>query len=149
MSGPQLGDDASLGERLHALRLWRGMTLAELGGLSGLSAAYLSMAERGLRTIDRRSTISDLAAALRVSETDLAGGPHLGSDPVQSGPHAAVPALRAALSVNLIGQPATDRARPLPDVIADLEKLRLPTGPGITCCWVLTCRLCWTSCITT
>jgi transcriptional regulator with XRE-family HTH domain len=130
VSRPVLGDDATLGERLHALRLWRGMTLAEVGGLAGLSAAYLSMAERGLRTIDRRSTISDLAAALRVSETDLTGGPHLGSDPEQSGPHAAVPALRVALSVNLIGEPAADRARPLPEVTADLEDLRGPHGSG-------------------
>src|SRR5258708_18435289 len=47
--------DPAVGERVRALRLWRQMTLAEVAGLSGVSAAYLSMAERGLRSLDRRS----------------------------------------------------------------------------------------------
>jgi transcriptional regulator with XRE-family HTH domain len=124
------GDDATIGMRLRELRLWRHMTLAEVAGLAGVSAAYLSMAERGLRSLDRRSMISALAAALRVSETELTGGPHPGTDPLQSGPHSAVPALRVALSLNSIGEPSTDRARRLPEVIADLETLRLPHGAG-------------------
>lgn len=123
-------DDTTIGARLRGLRRWRGMTLAEVAGLSGVSVAYLSMAERGLRSLDRRSLISALAAALRVSETELTGGPHLGADPLQSGPHSAVPALRVALSMNSLGEPATDRARPLPEVIAELEMLRLPHGAG-------------------
>jgi len=123
-------DDATIGTRLRAVRLWRHMTLAEVAGLAGVSAAYLSMAERGLRSLDRRSMISALAAALRVSETELTGGPHLGSDPLQSGPHSAVPALRVALSMNSLGEPATDRARPLQEVVAELETLRLPHGAG-------------------
>jgi transcriptional regulator with XRE-family HTH domain len=100
------------------------MTLAEVAGLSGMSAAYLSMAERGLRSLDRRSTISALAAALRVSETELTGGPHLGKDRLQSEPHLAIPALRDALAVNSIGTPSADRARPLPEIIAELQTLR-------------------------
>jgi hypothetical protein len=68
--------------------------------------------------------ISALAAALQVSEGELTGGPHLGADRLQAGPHTAIPALRAALAVNAIGQPVTDRARPLPEVIAELESLR-------------------------
>jgi transcriptional regulator with XRE-family HTH domain len=123
-----LEDEATIGERLHAIRLWRGMTLAEVGGLAGLSAAYLSMVERGLRTIDRRSTISALAVALRVSETDLAGGPHLTSDRVQSAPHAAIPAIRVALQTNTLTTSAVDRARPLAELCAivarELEPLR-------------------------
>jgi len=109
-------DDATIGTRLRALRLWRHMTLAEVAGLSGVSAAYLSMAERGLRSLDRRSMISALAAALRVSETELTGGPHLTSDPVQSAPHSAIPALRVALHTNTFTTPAVDHARPLADL---------------------------------
>ncbi len=75
------GDDITIGARLRELRLWRHMTLAEVAGLAGVTPAYLSMAERGLRPLDRRSIISALAAALRVSETELTGGPHLGTDP--------------------------------------------------------------------
>jgi transcriptional regulator with XRE-family HTH domain len=83
-------DSGTIGARLRELRRWRRMTLTEVAGLAGISAAYLSMAERGLRSLDRRSTISALAAALRVSETDLTGGPHLGTDPLQYGPHATI-----------------------------------------------------------
>ncbi|HVB44409.1 MAG TPA: helix-turn-helix transcriptional regulator [Streptosporangiaceae bacterium] len=75
---PVSDDDVTVGERLRALRLWRHMTLAEVAGLAGVSAAYLSMAERGLRSVDRRSMISALATALRVSETELTGQPASG-----------------------------------------------------------------------
>ena len=84
-------DETSIGARLQALRRWRGMSLDELAGLSGLSKSHLSRVERGLRALDRRSHIAAIANALRVSETDLVGGPHLTKDPVQSGPHAAIP----------------------------------------------------------
>jgi transcriptional regulator with XRE-family HTH domain len=117
-------DDTTVGGRLRTLRLWRRMTLAEVAGLSGVSAAYLSMAERGLRSLDRRSMISALAVALRVSEAELTGAPHLGTDRLQSEPHLAIPALRDALAVNSIGAPAADRARSLTEVVTELETLR-------------------------
>ncbi len=121
-----LSDEATIGERLRELRLWRGMTQAEVGGLAGVSAAYMSMVERGLRPLDRRSTISALAAALRVSETDITGGPHLGADRLQSEPHAAIPALRVALSTNTLADPAADRARPLPVLLTELRDQAQP-----------------------
>jgi transcriptional regulator with XRE-family HTH domain len=114
-------DEATIGARLRMLRRWRGMTLTELAGQAGLSASFLSMAERGERMLDRRSHISALAAALRVSEADLVGAPHLGRDPAQTGPHGVVPALRAALTGNTLSDPATDRARPLHDLQAVLS----------------------------
>jgi transcriptional regulator with XRE-family HTH domain len=122
--------ETTIGERLRELRLWRGMTLAELAGLAGVTPAYVSMAERGIRSLDRRSIISALAAALKVSESELTGGPHLGRDPLQSGPHAAIPALRVAFATNALGEPATDQARPLCDVIGDLETLRPAYAAG-------------------
>jgi transcriptional regulator with XRE-family HTH domain len=123
-------NSGTIGARLRELRRWRRMTLAEVSGLAGISAAYLSMAERGLRSLDRRSMISALAAALRVSETELTGGPHLGTDPLQSAPHAAIPALRVALAMNAVGEPAADHARPLDELLAELDPLRSAHAAG-------------------
>jgi transcriptional regulator with XRE-family HTH domain len=49
------------------------MSLEVLGGLAGISAAYLSMAETGKRRLDRYSLIVALAAALGVPPGDLTG----------------------------------------------------------------------------
>lgn len=117
-----LDESSTIGARLRELRRWRGMTLAEVAGLAGVTPQYLSMMERGLRQVDKRSLISALATALRVSETDLTGGPQLGTDPLQSGAHATIPALREALEASSLGDAPVDRARPLP------ELARLVTG---------------------
>jgi transcriptional regulator with XRE-family HTH domain len=106
-------DGVTIGARLRTLRRWRGMTQAELAGLAGLSPSFLSMVEHGQRMLDRRSHIAAVASALRVSETDLIGGPHLSQDPVQSDPHMGIPSLRLALQTNSLTTPAVDRARPL------------------------------------
>ncbi|GLW64304.1 transcriptional regulator [Actinomadura rubrobrunea] len=95
------------------------MSLDKLAGLSGLSKSFLSRAERGLRALDRRSHIAALASALRVSETDLVGGPHLGPDPVQAEPHSYISPLRVALETNSFhADPVVEQARPLPELAA-------------------------------
>lgn len=120
-------DDATIGARLRIIRKWRQLTLTELAGLSGLSPSFLSMAERGQRIIDRRSHIAALAAALKVSESELVGGPHLSADPLQADPHTAIPALRTALETNTLSESLCERARPLPELVAAtnmIESLR-------------------------
>jgi transcriptional regulator with XRE-family HTH domain len=121
-------DEITIGARLRTLRRWRGMTQVELAGLAELSPSFVSMVEHGTRMLDRRSHIAAVASALRVSETDLAGGPHLSQDRVQSDPHMAIPLLRVALQTNTLTKPAVDRARPLADlrkiVFGQIEPLR-------------------------
>ncbi len=121
-------DEATIGARLRILRRWRGMTQAELAGLAGLSPSFLSMVETGLRSLDRRSHIAAIASALRVSETDLVGGPHLSADKMQSDPHASIPGLREALQVNTLTDPAADQARPLDslarEIVGHIEPMR-------------------------
>jgi transcriptional regulator with XRE-family HTH domain len=112
-----MSDEVTIGARLRTLRRWRGMTQAQVAGLAGLSQPFLSQVECGRSALDRRSSIAALAAALRVSETDITGGPHLSADPVQSDPHNAVPALRAALETNTLRRPTVDRARPLDELV--------------------------------
>lgn len=117
-------DEATTGERLRTLRRWRGKTQAELAGLAGLSQSFVSMIENGQRPLDRRSDIAALASALKVSETDLVGGPHLSSDRQQSDPHLVVPALRMALMTNSLTEPAVERARPLPELVRELDHIQ-------------------------
>jgi transcriptional regulator with XRE-family HTH domain len=116
-------DEATTGERLRTLRRWRGKTQAELAGLAGLSQSFVSMIENGQRPLDRRSDIAALASALKVSETDLVGGPHLSSDRQQSDPHLVVPALRMALMTNSLSEPAVERARPLPELVNEVSRI--------------------------
>jgi transcriptional regulator with XRE-family HTH domain len=113
-------DQGSIGARLRILRRWRGMTQAELAGLAGLSPSFVSMVENGQRPLDRRSHVAAIASALRVSETDLAGGPHLSADRQQSDPHMVIPALREALQTSRLDRPAAGRARPLGELAAEL-----------------------------
>lgn len=116
-------DETTIGARLRTLRRWRGMTLIELAGMAGMSKSHLSMIERGLSALDRRSWIANLAAALRVSETDLVGGPHLTADPVQAEPHAAIPLIRESLLANTLTAPMADQARPLRDLVAEMSRI--------------------------
>src|SRR5690606_24290799 len=102
------------------LRKWRGLTLTVLADRAGVSKSFLSMAERGERALDRRSHIAALAAVLQVSAAELVGGPHLTKDPVQSGPHAGISALRYALTSAELGESAVDRARPVAELAAEL-----------------------------
>jgi transcriptional regulator with XRE-family HTH domain len=121
-------DETTIGARLRILRRWRGLTQVELAGLADLSPSFVSMVEHGSRMLDRRSHIAALASALKVSETDLVGGPHLSSDRLQSDPHMAIPPLRVALQTNTLSSPAVDVGRPLAElhreVFGRIEPLR-------------------------
>ena len=115
-----LMDEITIGARLRTLRRWRSLTQVELADRAGVSPSFVSMIEHGTRLLDRRSHISALAGALRVSETDLVGGPHLSSDRLQSDPHMAIPPLRVALQTNSLTRPAVDQARPLAELHAEV-----------------------------
>jgi DNA-binding XRE family transcriptional regulator/mannose-6-phosphate isomerase-like protein (cupin superfamily) len=59
------GDSESLGKRLKALRTEQGITLAQLGGMVGLSASYLSQIERN-KAQPSLATLSSVAETLGV-----------------------------------------------------------------------------------
>jgi transcriptional regulator with XRE-family HTH domain len=121
-------DEITVGARLRTLRRWRGMTQTELADLAGVSTSFVSMVEHGTRLLDRRSHVASFAAALKVSEADLVGGPHLSADRLQSAPHMAIPPLRVALQTNSVTSPAVEQARPLgqlrQEVFGMIEPLR-------------------------
>lgn len=64
-----------IGERVGVYRRRRGLSQAALAGLVGRSESWLSQVERGLRSVDRLSTILDLARVLRVEPQQLIGRP--------------------------------------------------------------------------
>lgn len=70
----------TIGARVRYWRMRRnGMTQAVLAGLAGVSQSYISQVESGRKTIDRRSTLVAVAAALQVTVADLLGQ---GTEPV-------------------------------------------------------------------
>lgn len=88
----------TIGARIRYWRLRRGgMTQAVLAGLAGVSQSYISQVEAGRKSIERRSTLVGIAAALRVTVADLLGQPGDPTDPVKAGAADAVPAIWTAL----------------------------------------------------
>lgn len=60
-----------VGERIAARRKRRGLSQEALAGLVGRSRSWLSQVERGIRGVDRLSTLSELAKVLRCEVADL------------------------------------------------------------------------------
>ncbi|MDT0527865.1 helix-turn-helix transcriptional regulator [Micromonospora sp. DSM 115977] len=88
----------SIGARIRYWRVRRGgMTQAVLAGLAGVSQSYVSQVESGRKTIDRRSTLVALAAALQVTVADLLGQGAEPGDPARDGAAECVPAIWSAL----------------------------------------------------
>ncbi|ANY05016.1 helix-turn-helix domain-containing protein [Pseudonocardia sp. HH130630-07] len=90
-------EDVLIGRRLREIRVWRGLSLRAAAELAGLSKSYLSMIERGERAVERRSTLSALATALRVAPTELTGQPFAPATETDAGARASVEDVREAL----------------------------------------------------
>ncbi|GAB6898615.1 helix-turn-helix domain-containing protein [Kineosporia succinea] len=66
-----LSEDASVGERIAYHRKRRGMSQSVLSGLLGRSEEWLSQIERGSRSVERLTTIVDVARVLRIEPSLL------------------------------------------------------------------------------
>lgn len=109
-----IDDTRAIGRRLREIRSWRGLSLTVTAELAGLSAGYLSRIERGLRPVQRRSTLEALASALRVAPSEITGQPYPPSSESEAIAHSAAPALRAVLRDIELGEPLIAAApRPL------------------------------------
>ncbi len=123
--GPSTHDDGRMiGRRLREIRSWRGLSLTVTAELAGFSTGYLSRIERGLRPVQRRSTLEALAAALRVSPSEITGQPYPPSSESEAVAHSGAPALRAVLRDIELGEPLIAAApRPLTELRAEVGKV--------------------------
>ncbi|MCI4061183.1 helix-turn-helix domain-containing protein [Micromonospora sp. R77] len=88
----------TIGARIRYWRMRRGgMSQAVLAGLAGVSQPYISQVESGHKTIDRRSTLVAVAAALQVTVADLLGQGTEPGDPARERAAESVPAIWSAL----------------------------------------------------
>ncbi|MBY8874664.1 helix-turn-helix domain-containing protein [Micromonospora sp. PLK6-60] len=88
----------TIGARVRYWRMRRGgMTQAVLAGLAGISQSYISQVESGRKTIDRRSTLVAIAAALQITVADLLGQGTEPGDPARDSAAQSVPAIWSAL----------------------------------------------------
>ncbi|MGH3769205.1 MAG: helix-turn-helix domain-containing protein [Pseudonocardiaceae bacterium] len=71
---------SAIGARARMIRRRRGLSLDVVGGLAGMTGAYLSMLETGKRGFNRRGLLEDLADAMGCSVADLTGQPYLPAD---------------------------------------------------------------------
>jgi transcriptional regulator with XRE-family HTH domain len=87
---------------LRRLRRHRGLTLAVLADLSGLSGSFLSMVENGQRALTRRDHVNAVAAALRVAPAEIAPSTLRGFDewaPSPPAPASAFPAIGDEITI--------------------------------------------------
>ena len=89
---------SEIGERTRMIRKRRGLSLAVVAGLAGISKPYLSQLETGARRFERRSLLENLANALGCSVVDLTGQPYPPADRVDADALATVPGIRLALN---------------------------------------------------
>jgi transcriptional regulator with XRE-family HTH domain len=100
------------------------MSLAGLAAGTGLSKAFLSRAERGERSLDRRSHLESIAAALRMPVAELVGQPYEPRTTAESTAQAAALDIRDVLLGTEIGeQPGGVEARPAAVLHRELRRV--------------------------
>ncbi|MEU6076317.1 helix-turn-helix domain-containing protein [Micromonospora sp. NPDC047074] len=115
-----MGDEpVPLGRRVAYLRVRRRLSQQSFADRLGKSKSWVDKVERGVRSLERVSTIRDIAAVLRVDAATLLGGdaqPAAGMSVRCAG----VARIRAALSTYAMahGQPAARREAMPPDLLA-------------------------------
>lgn len=94
----------TIGQRLREIRHWRDKSLRVIAELAGITESYLCRLELGQRTLDSRSTLEALAAALQVAPSEITGQPYPPSTEKEAVAHAAAQALRAVLGDIEVGE---------------------------------------------
>ncbi|MFC6092678.1 helix-turn-helix domain-containing protein [Saccharothrix lopnurensis] len=122
-------DSGGIGRRVREIRNRRGLTLTEAAELAGMTPAYLSMIERGLRPVTKRSVLENLARALRVSPVELTGKPYALSGAPSTEARTGMPAVEDVLTGWQIGEVPGGLSRPWDEIRADVKRLNLVLRP--------------------
>jgi transcriptional regulator with XRE-family HTH domain len=124
-----------IGTRIAYWRRRRGgLTQATLGGLAGVSQAYISQVEAGRKPVDKRSTLIAIADALQVTVADLLETPGDPADPQRDRADTAVPAIRVVLAEIEEGErrPALRGPEEMAAAVAELSRRRVAADyPGM------------------
>ena len=113
--------DEHIGARVRRIRLWRGMTQAQVAGLAGWSTSAVSMLETGATGLDSRTRLAQLADALRVSPAELVGQPYPLGWPGLAEAQQYVPAVQLALMQHRIGDSDGVEPRSLDELAAQVR----------------------------
>jgi transcriptional regulator with XRE-family HTH domain len=105
--------DPGIGERIRTRRKLRAWSVRYAADRAGISASTWSRIERGLRTVDNRFMLADMAHALRCSIADLAGQPAIASDPLIAAADSCVPLMRQALMETAADEPTIRLVPPI------------------------------------
>ncbi|WP_309114637.1 helix-turn-helix transcriptional regulator [Saccharothrix sp.] len=123
-------EQAHIGRRVREIRASRGMEQQVVAQLAGITPAYLSMIERGLRPVNSRKLLESLARALRTSPEELTRRPESPIDPAAEAALAHVAAIEDVLNAWRVGETPDVEARPWRLVLAELDKLNLTLRPN-------------------
>lgn len=106
--------ETTIGERITARRLLRGLSVRYAATRAGMTHAAWSRIERGIQAADNRFVLADIAAALECAPVELTGVLLPTADRQAMAAHACVYAIREALVDADLAMPSTRSARPLP-----------------------------------
>jgi transcriptional regulator with XRE-family HTH domain len=114
--------EMTTGQRVARARKRQGWTQAELAERVSRSTSWVAKIEGGHASLDRRSVLDHLAAALGVEVVELTGQPYRPVTQAQDSGHSGIPSLRLALQrAALPSLAGLDRpARPVAEVRADV-----------------------------
>lgn len=108
--------------RLRQLHAYRGKSLRVIADRAGLSESHLSRLLSGERRLDKRSTITALAAAYEVSPSELIGQPQRWQDPAMAEAQATIPDVRLAIVNTELGQLGRGTVRPVADLVTQVDR---------------------------
>lgn len=115
---------SGIAENIRSRRLARQLSIRNAAARAGIDPSTWSRIERGLRSVDNRFMIADVAEALGCSVADLTGQPSTAGDPVLAAAESMVPAIRQALMDTALDEPAERSAPAAGQLDADVELAR-------------------------